>query len=253
MDQLVQITRLSRSEFYEIAQGFTEKIPEITPQIPLWQLSKYVSNRIVTDESEPIPDCVTCGACCMYARVVAFSRAESENIKAYWDITLDGADDVVIERVFPLGSESGHCVNLEGTVGHEVGCRIYPDRPHVCSDFEPGSDRCHGFRRKAGIEPSLSDDAVASALREIRLQGRSGRILQTAIELESTSVSFDTRAAAGEQTKEYKTARIIARMDDETIRVLHTYDTSTAEWFEHELEGCTLDEAKELIEKRKAA
>jgi len=252
MEQMVQITRLPRSEYCEKLVTFAEKWPGATPQLPFQKLTKYVSKRLVTNPSVPVPECVTCGACCMYARIVPMDRVESQPIREYWDITLDGAEDLVVERVLPLDPERGHCVNLGGTIGVEVGCRIYPDRPHVCRDFEAGSDRCHGYRRMAGIEPPLNEIEVEDALHKIFVRGDADRIEEIRIQIVSTVVSVDRRAPEGEQVRETRTATIVAEMQDGELIDLHTYDTAAEEWLEHELEARTLAEARELIEKRKA-
>src|SRR4030095_9187714 len=131
--------------------------------------------------------------------------------------------------------EGGHCINLGGTVGQEVACRIYPDRPHVCRDFEPGSDRCHACRRMAGIEPPLTDTQAVDALHKISLREEPEQICEISIELESSGFSFDSRAPEGEQFTQLKTAKIQARMQDGTFVDQHRYDTSHAEWLDDAL------------------
>ncbi|HLA95159.1 MAG TPA: YkgJ family cysteine cluster protein [Pyrinomonadaceae bacterium] len=253
MEGSVKITRLPKSEFYAAVAALGEKAPGFATQIPLSRLSKYASERLITDASIPIPECVTCGACCVYSPIVPMSSVESEPIDVYWDITLDDAEDVVIERVLPRDlAGDGRCSNLAGKVAVEVGCTIYDSRPHTCRDLEPGSDRCHGYRRKHGIEPVLTDPEIAAALEKLGSHVESGRIPEIEITLESTSFGFDMSAPPGRQSTENKVLKITAHMRDRTAIDLHRYDPKEEQWFEHELEGCTLEEAAAIIEQRKA-
>lgn len=68
-------------------------------------------------------DCQTCGACC---------RAP-----------------IVQIRTGKRGP--GPCSALMGTIGDEVCCAIYEDRPSVCRDFEAGSMECRMLRLQAGL------------------------------------------------------------------------------------------------------
>lgn len=45
----------------------------------------------------------------------------------------------------------GPCSALEGEIGREVSCGIYPDRPKACRDFEAGSMECKLTRLRMGI------------------------------------------------------------------------------------------------------
>ena len=40
----------------------------------------------------------------------------------------------------------GHCIALEGELGKDVTCTIYPDRPSTCRVFEAGSEACLRLR-----------------------------------------------------------------------------------------------------------
>lgn len=248
MEKLVQITRLSKSSFYETIFELYDRTPAVPSQIPLSRLSKLVSERVVTEESEPIPDCIPCGACCIYGLVIPINRREPEPLQRYLEITLDDADDVVIERVFERGAD-GRCTNLDGVVGQEIGCSVYLDRPQICRDFDAGSDRCFGYRRMYGIDPPLSDAELAQA--EQKLSGVVEKVKIRAIEikLESTSVVFDRTATdIDKQLIEVRTLKIVAHMSDGEVKAIHTYDPAKESWYEHELEGLTWDEAKAVIE-----
>ena len=251
MQRRVQITRLPKSEFYETVFELYEKTPGVSSQIPLSRLSKLVSERVVTGESVSIPDCIPCGACCIYGLVIPINRREPEPLSRYLEITLDDVDDVVIERVFERG-EDGRCVNLDGVVGQEIGCNVYPDRPQMCRDFDAGSDRCFGYRRMYGIDPPLTAAELAEA--EQKLSGLTERVKIRGIEikLDSTNVIFDRTATDSiKQLVEVRALKIVAHMSDGEIKDIHIYDPAKESWYEHELEGFTLDEAKAIIEHRK--
>ncbi|MGD9629502.1 MAG: YkgJ family cysteine cluster protein [Pyrinomonadaceae bacterium] len=254
VERLVQITRLTKNSFCERItelSGIVEA-SAVEPQIPVRFLSKYYSERQITPDTEPIPDCVTCGACCMFAGIVPTLPGEASKLDAVWEIVLDDAEDVAVGRVIPRDPESGYCVNLQSAPGEGVGCTVYSDRPFVCRDFDAGSDRCHAYRRMLGIEPPLSDAELETVESKIMSRPNSDRISDVHIELGSTKVSFDLKAPEGEQYKEKRTVQIFARMYDETIEELHSFDPAEEAWFENELEGMTLDEARAIIEQRKA-
>ena len=252
MENLVQITRLPKSEFYSTVFELFEKTPAIPAQIPLSRLSKLVSERVITEASAPVPDCIPCGACCIYGLVIPINRREPEPLKRYLEIALDDADDVVIERVFERGAD-GRCINLDGVVGQEIGCGVYPDRPQICRDFDAGSDRCFGYRRMYGIDSPLSEMELAEAERKLSGIPEKVKIRGIEIKLESTSVVFDrTATEIDKQLIEVRTLKIVAHMSDGEVKDIHTYDPAMESWYEHELEGYTWDEAKALIEQRRA-
>jgi uncharacterized protein len=80
--------------------------------------------------------CQTCGACCASFRV-----------SFYWGET-DAASggsvpEQLTEAVTPLlrcmkgtGGKPVRCVALEGEVGKQVSCSIYPQRPSPCREFD---------------------------------------------------------------------------------------------------------------------
>src|SRR5215203_250121 len=119
MEKPVQITRLPKSRFYEKIFEIDERQVRVPPQIPLSSLSKLVAERVVTDVAEPIPDCVTCGACCVYGLVIPINRREPEPLRCYVEVTLDESPDIVIERTFERDEKDGRCVNMSGEVGVE--------------------------------------------------------------------------------------------------------------------------------------
>jgi hypothetical protein len=104
-----------------------------------------------------------------------------------------------------------------------------------------------------GIDPPLSEAELAVA--EQKLSGVAEKVTIRGIEikLDSTSVMFDrTATEIDKQLVEVRTLKIVAHMSDGEVKDINTYDPARESWFEHELEGCTWDEAKALIEQRRA-
>lgn len=242
MERPVQITRLPRSEFYASIVEIDQRQKRLVQQIPLSRLSKRLSERVVHDKSAAVPDCISCGACCVYG-LIAVNRRDPEPLTEYIELTLDNAD-VVIERVLPRDKVDGRCAHLGGTIGVNISCEVYEDRPNVCRDFEAGSDRCFGYRRMYGIDPQLGDNDLAEALRKLEGRPKPLKILEIDIKLESKTLTFDR---AGTAVDEELTLKVVAHLNDGEAREIHSYDPAKEDWYEHELEGLTLDKALEKI------
>ncbi len=254
MENPVQITRLSKGRFYETIFEIDERQRRIQPQILLSQLSKLVSERVITDADVPIPDCVPCGACCVYGLVIPINRREPEPLERYVEVMLDEVPGLVVERVFERDPADGRCVNMEGEVGVRIGCTVYPDRPQICRDFDAGSDRCFGYRRMYGIDPPISEVELAIALEKLNSKPRPIKILGIEINLASKSMAFDRTAADPDKMMvEVLDLRIVAHMSDGEIKEIHKFDPAKESWYEHELEGLSLNAALAMIEGRKSA
>lgn len=104
------------------------------------------------DDSKLNP-CLTCGACCHYFRI---SFYEGELLAGF---PPEGLTE-------PLGRpyscmkgtrEGGRCVALEGTVGVDIKCTIYSERPSVCREYEVWNElgevnpRCNKARAKHNL------------------------------------------------------------------------------------------------------
>lgn len=82
--------------------------------------------------SEPENPCITCGACCAAHKVIFYWHEA-------WDI---GGGDVPEEltrkisevMVCMKGTDKNEprCIALQGTVGKDATCTIYPNRPSAC-------------------------------------------------------------------------------------------------------------------------
>lgn len=255
MRELVQITRFRKSSYQQMILALDERKRKnvIESQLPLTKLSKYLSERLVTDKTLPVPDCLTCGACCVFPLIVPVTLNESERLNECWEILLDDADkEIAIDRTLPRDIESGRCINLSGSVGGKAECGIYEQRPSACRSFEAGSDRCHAYRRMYGLEPQLTEDEVLSAVQKLEMLTQSGKINDVVIMQDNGVFKTAFSSEAIEEYLESLHLKIMATLDDETQHELHSYNSTEEVWFENELLGCTLDEAREMIASRNA-
>lgn len=98
-------------------------------------------------------ECQRCGACCASFRV-SFYWAEA------WS---RGLPDSLVEKVntqMACMAGTNHveprCEALRGTVGEEVLCTAYGQRPEPCREVEQGDAKCLKARRLKGLGPLLS-------------------------------------------------------------------------------------------------
>ena len=253
MAETVQITRLKKSEFYRTVGELEErKESRILPsQLPLHELSRRADRRIVTEPSTPVPDCLTCGVCCNFALMVTVTPSESEPLKEYWDVILEGVEDkeITINRVLPRSLDTGSCSFLKGNLRENIYCDIYEDRPHACRDFDAGSDKCHAYRRMYRVESPLTDNEVLTAMAKFIAKPPPQKISFVGIVKNS-----DFRIVNEDDVlvSEGITLRIVAFLDEdgETEHDLHIYDPAKETWFENEFLTLSLDEAKQLIASR---
>lgn len=250
MAKLVQIERIRKSEFNDRVVKLTaeRKSGHREPQLPLDRLSKFRKDRASVDKETPVPECTTCGICCFLPLIVPVTKAESERLTSYCDILLDGADeDIVVDRVLAR-SDDGRCRNLKGTLGENIGCSVYEDRPQVCRDFEAGSDRCHEYRRMFDLENQLTEAQVETASKLLQQQVRPELIEDVSI-VSSGKVELSSYNVA-DGTVEYTKAEqlsIVAFLSDDEPHELHTFESGRENWFESDLVGLSLDEARQLI------
>jgi len=94
--------------------------------------------------------CQQCGACCASFRV-----------SFYWaEAAARGLPEAAVEPVTQhLSCMTGtnraqpHCSALEGQVGQQVRCLLYPQRPSPCREVQPGEDKCNRARAAYGLPP----------------------------------------------------------------------------------------------------
>ena len=154
---------------------------------------------------------------------------------------------MAVDRMLPRAVD-GRCGNLEGTLGENIGCSIYEDRPKVCRDFEAGSDRCHEYRRMFDLEKQLTHGEVERASKRLQQQERPELIEDVSIVSTGTVERSSFNVADG--TVEYTKAEqlsIVAFLSGDEPHELHTFESGREDWFESDVLGLSLDEAKQLI------
>ncbi len=237
--QLVQITRqskISEEDFALMINEIYEKIWQnlLPPQILTEDLTSKLSNNLITPNDAPIPDCQTCGACCAALPCVGVRPNEQVADEDYWDVVIN--NEIVVDRFVRRDSENFACVALDGTIGEDVSCRIYENRPKMCHLFEAGSDKCHALRRIYGFEPFLTLMEMSEAVRKIDAQPQK-KVDSEAI----TNVKF---SEDGENVK------ITVTLNDKTTQTLHIFNPDNETWRQFEFDGLTLSEAKDLTASR---
>lgn len=94
--------------------------------------------------SDTIPDCETCGGCCAYSCDWPAFIGDRDG---------DGIPDHLIDHEEGrMRCDGNRCAALAGSLGVEVYCTVYANRPLVCMEFVAGSDGCHAVRRHFGFE-----------------------------------------------------------------------------------------------------
>jgi uncharacterized protein len=242
--KFVQITRqdkIAETEFYPLMNAMYEQIWQnlLPPQIITDGLTTRAANNVITPPDAPIPDCVTCGACCMALPCVGVRPAEKVAAEDYWDVTVEGAGGaIVVDRFVRRDPETFYCTALEIVNNERALCRIYEERPQICRDFEAGSDKCHALRRAFGYEPFLSLEEMPEAVRK----------------LENRPVTLtEAERIQGVNFIESETGdlQIAALMKDGSTQTIHIFNPQTETWRQFEFDGLTLSQAKNLIDSRR--
>ncbi|MCX7150455.1 MAG: YkgJ family cysteine cluster protein [Rhodocyclales bacterium] len=105
--------------------------------------------------------CTHCGACCA-TYLVTFSRQELDFESGGWVPAALANNDAILGRCAHMRGTHHHprrCVALRGTIGVDVSCAIYEQRPSPCRDFAQEADvghgdaRCGDARRFHGLAP----------------------------------------------------------------------------------------------------
>jgi Fe-S-cluster containining protein len=103
--------------------------------------------------------CVECGACCAHYRV-SFHWSEAERFLG-GETPAELTRRIGPHRIAMLGTEGRppRCIALDGTIGQNVSCRIYAERPSPCREFQASwadgvhSERCDAARAAHGLPP----------------------------------------------------------------------------------------------------
>lgn len=115
-------------------------------------------------EGERRNPCLRCGACCAHYRV-SFYWAEAD------DASPGGVPVALTERLNAhrcamRGTQKSQprCIALEGRIGEAVQCRIHPQRPSPCREFEASwaageaQPRCDDARQRWALPPLTPAD-----------------------------------------------------------------------------------------------
>ncbi|MCY7346937.1 MAG: YkgJ family cysteine cluster protein [Pyrinomonadaceae bacterium] len=237
--RFVQIQRRGKyteSEFWEMvvaldARKWTNLLP---PQLPIEDLPTSRAKNFVTPVDAPVPDCLTCGACCTFLFVVGVKAADDAPPETIWNVT-DESGEVIVDSYLKRDAETLFCTALKPTADGEMPCGIYEKRPQTCRKFEAGSDKCHALRRIYGFEPFLTVQEMFAALQVLKSK-------------ESAAVSPETIRDAKIVKTENGNFKIIAEMQNGASRTIHTFDPHRESWRQFQFSGTTLSDAQQMIE-----
>ena len=244
--EFVQITRqnkIAENDFYPLITTMYEQIWQnlLPPQIITNGLSVKRASNVITPPDAPIPDCLTCGACCAAMLCVGVRPAEDAQLSAeeYWDITIEGREnEITVDRYLRRDEETLACTFLQIETGAPTACKIYERRPQMCHDFDAGSDKCHALRRAYGIEPFLSLNEMSEALEKLG-------------EKPAKSAPADTIREVKFVETETGELQISAYLKDGSVKTIHVFDPQNEIWRQFEFDALTLSQAKDLINSRK--
>lgn len=237
--ELVQITRrdsIAEEEFLPFVNAMYEQVwgNLLPPQILTHDLSNTVAGNIITSPSVPIPDCMTCGACCASFVCVDIAPDNPVSSNDCWDITKHvKSGEFTVDRFIKRKETDFSCTALEGKIGKKASCRVYENRPRMCRQFEAGSDRCHAVRRAYGIEPFLGLMEMYEATQKLRAQ-------------EDVVENKRIETASIEESKT-QDLQISVKLKSGAEKIIHHFDPQSETWFQSEFEGLTLEKAEELI------
>ncbi len=242
---LVQITRSGRiteEEFYPAVNAMHEAVWSrlFPPQITTDGLANLVRHNVITPPDAPIPECISCGACCVAHVCVGVRPGEDGDPADQWEIVPESDTDLVVDVYIRRDADTQACVALEGTIGENVACRIYETRPSMCRHFEAGSDRCHALRRAFGIEPYLSLEGMYVAAQKLKAQSEA---------VPASNIIRNAKIARDGSGK----LTISVLTEDGKLTPLYSYAPGAVTWRQFEFEGLTIDEAQELIRQRSTA
>jgi len=94
--------------------------------------------------------CQQCGACCAFFRVSFYwAEAAQCNLPAACIEQLNAH----LASMAGTNQPAPRCRALQGEVGKQVTCLVYPARPSPCREVQPGDDKCNQARARYGLEP----------------------------------------------------------------------------------------------------
>lgn len=246
--QLVQITRrkqFAENEFWTMMSALYERQWEnlVPPQIPIEDLPSKVVMSFVTPPDAPVPDCLSCGACCTFLFVIGLNSVDQTPPENVWDVTQETKESqqIIIDRFLRRDEKTFHCAALNNTKDNQKMCGIYEQRPRPCRNFEAGSDKCHSLRRLYGFEPELTMMEMFSAVEVLEAKA--------AVPISAEKI----RRVKIVEDAETDNLTIVAVMADDSNKLLHSFDPKREFWLQFEFAGLTFAAARDLIHSRNNA
>lgn len=243
--QFVQIERRERyteSEFWQMMSALDARKWQnlFPPQLPIEDLPTQRAKNFVTPPDALVPDCLTCGACCMFLFAVGVKPTDDVPPENFWNIT-DESGEIVVDDYLKRDAETLFCAALNVTADGQMPCGIYERRPQTCRNFEAGSDKCRAIRRIYGYEPFLNVQEMLGARQILKAK-------------ESEAISPETiRDAKIVKQAGTVNLEIVAEMQNGSIQTIHTFDPNRESWRQFQFCGSTLSDARRLIEARSDA
>ena len=104
-------------------------------------------------------DCQRCGACCVQLGPHdgnAYVYLDPEEASRMRRLGLPVVPTVLGSACLGAAPHQGAggrpaCAAFAGEMGGPCACSVYPERPSVCQEFEPGGDLCREAREVAGL------------------------------------------------------------------------------------------------------
>ena len=108
--------------------------------------------------------CRTCGACCTNFRVSFYWREADDAPDGIVPAELTDAISPLLRCMKGTANKPVRCVALDGEVGKQVSCRIYPRRPSTCREFDVREPDGSPNLRCASLRAQLLQPDQCSAL-----------------------------------------------------------------------------------------
>lgn len=103
--------------------------------------------------------CITCGACCAFYRASFYWTEAAPELGG--TVPPELTEKLNEHMAYMKGSwrDKPRCIALQGAIGEQVACAIYPQRASVCRDFPfawdggLANERCDKARAAWGLPP----------------------------------------------------------------------------------------------------
>ena len=117
----------------------------------------------------PKNPCQTCGACCAHFRVSFYWSETDPQLGGTVPVEMTQKLDNFRSCMKGTDQPNPRCMALSGTIGQDVNCTIYENRPTPCREFgvdwvdgvlmfiPADLERCTNARARFGLPPLLED------------------------------------------------------------------------------------------------